>query len=354
MTLPGSETAQTQQHFSSAVTDGDPLQQFVERRRQRFIETFDAQCATIRTLVEKLAACGLQGPIASLKRAAHRLGGMASTMGFPATSARIAELESLVDRARHGAFDASAVLAIVNALRDALATDLARPTESPASRPAAEAAPATTSIRILIVDDHALLRCGLRALLCAEFQGAAFGEAGDAAEALAELRKGAWDVALIDISLPGKSGLDLLREVRAEWPALPVLVLSGHTEDHVAVRAVKSGAMGYISKDSAPEDLVKAVTKIAGGGRYVSAELAEKLASDARKDSRCEPHELLSAREYEVMTRIAAGSTVTEIADQLSLSVKTISTYRSRVLEKLDVKNNAEIVQYALRCGLVK
>ncbi|HEX6163441.1 MAG TPA: response regulator [Vicinamibacterales bacterium] len=353
MTLPGSGAAQTQLHFTGAA-DSDPLQQFVERRRQRFIETFDAQCDTMRALVEKLATSGLPGPVASLKRAAHRLGGMAGTVGFPLTSARASEIEGLVDRARQGAFDPAAVLALINGLTEALRSDLARPVEKAAPAPAAAAAPAVTPIRILIVDDHALLRCGLRALLTAEFPGAAFGEACDAATAMTELRKSAWDLALIDIALPGKSGLDLLRDVKSEWPSLPVLVLSGHTEDHVAVRALKSGAKGYISKDSAPEDLVKAVGRIAAGGRYVTDDVAERLALDTRKDSNCAPHESLSHREYEVMTRIAAGRTVTEIAEELSLSVKTISTYRARVLEKLGVKNNAEIVQYALRCGLVK
>jgi two-component system invasion response regulator UvrY len=208
-------------------------------------------------------------------------------------------------------------------------------------------------IRVLIVDDHAIVRRGLRELVSDEFRGAAFGEASDARQALEQLRKKAWDLALIDINLPGKNGLDLLKELKAQWPKLPVLVLSGHPEDQFAVRVLKAGAGGYMTKESAPEELAKAIRKILGGGRYVSPALAEKLALGVRKDLTRTPHETLSDREYEVMSRIALGKTVTEIGEELSLSAKTISTYRARVLEKLDVKNSAEIVQYAIRNGLV-
>jgi two-component system invasion response regulator UvrY len=208
-------------------------------------------------------------------------------------------------------------------------------------------------MRILIVDDHAIVRRGLRELLSDEFHGAAFGEASDARQALEELRKKEWDVALLDIALPGKSGLDLLKELKAEWPGLPVLIVSAHPEDQFAVRALKAGAGGYMTKESAPEELAKAIRKILTGGRYVSPALAEKLALGVTKDLTRTPHETLSDREYEVMSRIASGKTVTEIAEELSLSSKTISTYRVRVLEKLGVKNSAEIVQYALRNGLV-
>jgi two-component system invasion response regulator UvrY len=208
-------------------------------------------------------------------------------------------------------------------------------------------------IRVLIVDDHAIVRRGLRELVSDEFRGAAFGEASDARQALEQLRKKAWDLALIDINLPGKNGLDLLKELKAQWPKLPVLVLSGHPEDQFAVRVLKAGAGGYMTKESAPEELAKAIRKVLGGGRYVSPALAEKLALGLRKDLTRTPHETLSDREYEVMSRIALGKTVTEIAEELSLSAKTISTYRARVLEKLDVRNSAEIVQYAIRNGLV-
>ena len=209
------------------------------------------------------------------------------------------------------------------------------------------------TVKVLIVDDHALVRRGLRWLLSDEFKEGAFGEAGDARQALAQLRKKEWDVALIDITLPGKSGLDLLKEMKAEWPNLPVLVISGHAEDQFAMRVLKAGASGYLSKDSPPDELVKAMRKVLTGGRYVSPALAETLASCARRDLARAPHELLSDREYEVMTRIAVGKSVTDIADELSLSAKTISTYRTRILEKLGVKNSAAIVHYALRNGLV-
>jgi len=191
------------------------------------------------------------------------------------------------------------------------------------------------------------------ALLSDEFPGATFGEASDILQALAQLARTKWDVALLDITLPGKSGLDLLKELKAEWPSLPVLVLSGHPEDQFAVRVLKAGGGGYLTKESAPEELAKAIRKILAGGQYVSPALAEMLAVGVKKDSTRTPHETLSDREYEVMSHIAAGKTVTEIAEELSLSVKTISTYRTRVLEKLGVKNNAKIVQYALRNGLV-
>jgi DNA-binding NarL/FixJ family response regulator len=208
-------------------------------------------------------------------------------------------------------------------------------------------------MRILIVDDHAIVRRGLRELLSDEFHGAAFGEASDAQQALEELRKKEWDVALLDIALPGKSGLDLLKELKTEWPKLPVLILSAHPEDQFAVRALKAGAGGYMTKESAPEELAKALRKIMAGGRYVSPALAEMLALGVTKDLTRTPHETLSDREYEVMSRIASGKTVTEIAEELSLSPKTISTYRARVLEKLGLKNSAAIVQYVIRNGLV-
>jgi len=208
-------------------------------------------------------------------------------------------------------------------------------------------------IRVLIVDDHAILRRGLRALLSDEFHGAAFGEASNARQALEQLRKEKWDVALLDISLPGKSGLELLKEFKAARPKLPVLILSAHAEDQFAVRVLKAGAGGYLTKESAPEELAKAIRKVLAGGQYVSPALAEKLALRVRKDITLAPHETLSDREYEVMSRIASGKTVTEIAGELSLSPKTISTYRARILEKLGVRNSAEIVQYATQNNLL-
>jgi DNA-binding NarL/FixJ family response regulator len=158
---------------------------------------------------------------------------------------------------------------------------------------------------------------------------------------------------LLDISLPGRSGLDLLKDLKARWRRIRVLVLSGHKEDQLALRALRSGAEGYLSKESASDELVRAVQKIMTGGRYVSAALAEQLASEAANDLARMPHHTLSDREFEVTCLIASGKTVTEIAAALCLSVKTISTYRARILEKLNVKNNAEVVHYAVRNGLV-
>jgi two-component system invasion response regulator UvrY len=209
------------------------------------------------------------------------------------------------------------------------------------------------NLRILLIDDHTMLRSGLKALLSVEFQGAAFGEAADGPEAVEQLRAQPWDIAVLDISLPGRSGLDLLKELRAGWPRLRVLVLSGHREDQLALRALRLGAEGYLSKASASNELVNAVQKIMAGGRYVSPALAEQLAAEAAKDLGRTPEQTLSDREYEVTCLIALGRTVTEIASELALSVKTISTYRARILEKLSVRNNAEVVHYAVRNGLV-
>ena len=211
----------------------------------------------------------------------------------------------------------------------------------------------TPNLRILLIDDHTMLRSGLKALLSAEFRGADFGEAADGAEAFERLCAQPWDIALLDISLPGRSGLDLLKELKAGWPRLRVLVLSGHREDQLAIRALRSGAEGYLSKASASDELIKAVQKIMAGGRYVSPALAEQLAAEAAKDLGRTPDQTLSDREYEVTCLIALGRTVTEIASELALSVKTISTYRARILEKLSVRNNAEVVHYAVRNGLV-
>jgi len=208
-------------------------------------------------------------------------------------------------------------------------------------------------IRVLIVDDHAIVRRGLRELLSDQFPAAKFGEAADADQALEQLQKREWDVVLLDITLPGKSGLDLLKELKSARPKLPVLVLSAHPEDQFAIRALKAGAEGYLTKETAPEELVNATRKVLAGGRYVSPALAEKLAFGVSKDLTGTPHEKLSDREYQVMCHIAAGKTLAEIAAELSLSPKTVSTYRTRILEKLGVKNSAAIVRYAMRNGLV-
>jgi two-component system, NarL family, invasion response regulator UvrY len=345
------------------------LQQGLVEIRQRFVATFVGQCDAIRALVDQVAALHPRGPVAALTQVTHRLSGLAGTIGFPTVSARASDLENLVAGAGgREAFDASAARDAVDAIRNALAKDLAKVSKTRGANiiiadeqsdkraigtASLEAVPTGPSIRVLIVDDHSMVRRGLMALLSEEFHGAAFGEAADAQQAVEQLRKNHWDVALLDITLPGKSGLDLLKELKAEWPRLPVLVLSGHKEEQFAVRVLKAGAGGYMTKESAPEELAKAVRKVLAGGRYVSPGLAEKLALGVTKDLTRTPHETLSDREYDVMSRIGSGRTVTEIAEDLSLSAKTISTYRARVLEKLGVKNSAEIVQYAIRNGLV-
>ena len=333
----------------------DALQRGLDEMRQRFVATFGAQCDAIRVLVDKVAASGSGEAVAALTQITHRLSGLAGTIGFPTISARASDLEVLAGGASRGAFNARLARTTLGAIRKALVKDLeARPiVAAPVLAAPAASAPPGAIMRILIVDDHAVVRRGLRAVLADEFRGAAFGEAANARQAIEQLRENTWDVALLDITLPGKSGLDLLKELKAEWPGLPVLVLSGHTEDQFAVRVLKAGAGGYVTKESAPEELSKAIRKVLAGGRYVSPALAEKLALGVDKDPTRAPHETLSDREYDVMSRIGAGKTVTEIAEELSLSAKTISTYRTRVLEKLGVKNSAEIVQYALRNGLV-
>jgi two-component system, NarL family, invasion response regulator UvrY len=208
-------------------------------------------------------------------------------------------------------------------------------------------------IRILIVDDHTVVRRGLKQILSEESDMSVVGEAHNAQEMLTLVRKQQCDVVVADISMPGRSGLDVLKELKQDRPKLPVLVLSMHPEDQYAVRALKLGASGYMTKESAPEELVKAIRKVVSGGRYVSPSLAEKLALDLAVDTDRSPHETLSEREHQVFSMIARGKTVKEIADELALSVKTISTYRTRILEKMAMKNNAELIHYAISNRLV-
>src|SRR5208337_3916828 len=204
-------------------------------------------------------------------------------------------------------------------------------------------------INILIVDDHAVVRAGLRQIISDVSDMAVADEADSAIEALTKIRKKGYSMVVLDISMPGKSGLDVLKEIRNEHPKLPVLMLSMYPEDQYAIRVLRSGASGYMTKDSAPEELVTAIRTVAAGRKYISPLLAEKLAFNLDEDTKKEPHEMLSDREYQVLCMIASGKTASEIADQLSLSVKTISTYRSRILEKMKLKNNAELTNYAIK-----
>jgi DNA-binding NarL/FixJ family response regulator len=206
-------------------------------------------------------------------------------------------------------------------------------------------------MRILIVDDHAIVREGLKRILASEFTNASFGEAANTTEALAQLCEKPWELVLLDVSMRGRSGLEVLKEMRASPCKVPVLVLSAHPEEQYALRALKGGAAGYLTKESVPQELCRAVRKVCSGGKYITPTLAEQLAAEVQSSSR-PAHESLSNREYQVMLLIAAGKVPKEIGDELSLSVKTVGTYRTRVLEKLRLKNNAELMRYVMERGL--
>ena len=208
-------------------------------------------------------------------------------------------------------------------------------------------------IRALIADDHAVVRQGLKQILGDTPEMVVAGEATNGQEVLDKVRAETWDVVVLDISLPDRSGLDILKQLRSERPKLPVLVLSMHSEDQYAMRVLKAGASGYLTKDSAPDELVKAIRKVVSGGRYVSSLLAERLAFEIGTDSSRLPHETLSDREFQVLRLIAAGKSVTEIAAELYLSVKTVSTYRARVLQKMNLGTNAELIHYAMQNHLI-
>ena len=208
-------------------------------------------------------------------------------------------------------------------------------------------------IRVLIADDHAILRRGLKEILVRELTGTFFGEAKDTQEVLARTQSDDWDLLILDISMPGRSGLDVLRDVRARRPKLPILILSMHPEDQYGKRVLRAGASGFMNKESAPEELIKAVQKVLAGGRYVSPRLAEKLASDLSDEVQRDVQEALSQREFEVLRMIALGKTIGHIAEELHLSVSTVSTYRARILEKMGMKTTAELMQYALRNRVV-
>ena len=208
-------------------------------------------------------------------------------------------------------------------------------------------------IRVLIADDHAVVRQGLKQILGDTPEMVVAGEATNGQEVLDKVRAETWDVVVLDISMPDRSGLDILKQLRSERPKLPVLVLSMHSEDQYAMRVLKAGASGYLTKDSAPDELVKAIRKVVSGGRYVSSFLAEKLAFEIGTDSSRLPHETLSDREFQVLRLIAAGKSVTEIATELYLSVKTVSTYRARVLQKMNLGTNAELMHYAMQNHLI-
>ena len=208
-------------------------------------------------------------------------------------------------------------------------------------------------IKILIADDHPIVRKGLKEIIEETPGMKVVDEASNGQEVLEKVFKKDINVVLLDISMPGRSGLDILRDMKRLKPKLAVLVLSMHPEEQYAVQALKEGASGYLTKESAPDELLTALRKVSSGGKYVSSSLAEKLAYALEKDGEKPPHETLSVREYEVMCMIASGKTVNEIARELFLSPKTISTYRARILEKMRMKNNAQLVRYAIKNRLV-
>jgi two-component system, NarL family, invasion response regulator UvrY len=205
----------------------------------------------------------------------------------------------------------------------------------------------------LIADDHSAIRVGVKQICMGEFPSVQFGEAVNYSEVFQKLKQMDWDILILDIDLPGRNGLDILKQIKAENYKVPVLMFSFHGEEQIALRALKMGAAGYLSKDAADMELVKAINKIIDGKKYVSQSLSEKLLNMLDESSSKEPHELLSDREYQTMLLIASGKTVSEIADILYLSTPTISTYRARILKKMRLKNNAELTTYAISQKLV-
>lgn len=207
-------------------------------------------------------------------------------------------------------------------------------------------------IRVLIADDHAIVRQGLKQIVEESGEMRVVAEAANGADALYKMREIACDVVLLDISMPGKSGIEVLKQIKEEKPKLPVLILSIYPEDQYAVRLIKSGAAGYMTKETAPMEVVEAVRRVASGKKYISPTVAEMLANDIRAPEEKRPHEILSNREYQIFLLFASAKTATEIADTLALSIKTVSTHRSRILEKMHMHNNAELMHYAIENNL--
>jgi two-component system invasion response regulator UvrY len=207
--------------------------------------------------------------------------------------------------------------------------------------------------KILIADDHSAIRNGVKYILTGEFPEIEFGEALNAQDLFQKLTVNSWDVLILDIDLPGRSGLDVLRQLRDENNRIPVLVFSFHQEEQIAIRALRSGAFGYLAKDAADTELVKAISLIFAGKKYISSLVSEQLISQLENPLNKAPHEFLSDREYETLLLIAVGKSVSQMAEELSLSVSTINTYRARILEKMDMKSNAQLIHYAIENKLV-
>jgi two-component system, NarL family, invasion response regulator UvrY len=208
-------------------------------------------------------------------------------------------------------------------------------------------------LRVLIADDHPVVRRGLKEIVAEALPSAAIEEARNGAEALALARTRKPDVVVLDVSMPGRSGLEVLKELKEEYPKVPVLVLSVHPEEQFAVRALKAGAAGYLTKESAPEELVRAIRAVLTGRKYVTPAVAERLAAAVELGAGAAPHEALSDREFHVMRMLASGKSVREVADELALSPKTVSTFRTRLLRKMGMRTNADLTRYAVRRGLV-
>ncbi len=208
------------------------------------------------------------------------------------------------------------------------------------------------TIRVIVADDHPILRAGLVSVLDASTDLRVVAEAGNGAEVVRSIRDVAFDVLLLDVSMPGKSGLDLLRQIRKDYPRLPILIVSSHPEDQYALRAIKAGASGYVTKMSAPADLVTAVRTVSTGRKFITPALAELLADHVERPDHDTPHASLSDREFQTLKMIGAGHSLTQIGEVLCISVKTVSVYRSRVLEKMHMKNNVELTRYVVEHGL--
>lgn len=208
-------------------------------------------------------------------------------------------------------------------------------------------------MKVIIADDHSIVRKGLKQILLEEYPFATVGEASNAEELIKLAMSDTWDVVITDLSMPGRSGLDALRQIREAFPKLPVLVLSMHPEDQYAIRVLKAGASGYLNKDTAQDELIQAMRKVLMGKKYISAKVAEQMADVLEGNSDAALHESLSDREFDVLKMLAAGKSVSEIAASLSLSSTTVSTYRSRILEKMKMKSNADLTRYALENKLI-
>ncbi len=207
-------------------------------------------------------------------------------------------------------------------------------------------------LKVLIADDHAIIRKGLKQILLEEYPSAYIDEVSDAESALKKVVDREWDIVICDLSMPGRSGLDVVHNIKQNFPKLPVLILSIHSEDQYAIRVLKAGAAGYLNKEAATEELIKAVQRVLLGRKYISPSIAEKIAEELNHNSDKPLHELLSDREFHVMQLLAQGKAVSEIAEALALSVTTVSTYRSRILTKMDMKTNAELTRYAIEVKL--